>query len=116
MSSTRGRYFEIVHTPYFEASAKGVLSVEQVHEIEVLLATTPEGGAVIRETSGVRKVRVALPGRGKRGGARVIYYAHLPCEKVYLLFVYAKNERENLTETQTRVARQLATMIQKEGC
>jgi hypothetical protein len=114
--STTPRLLEIVHTPFFTASAKGVLTEEQIHEIEVTLATTPEVGRTIAGTNGARKVRYALPGRGKSGGARVIYFAHLPCDTIYLLFVYAKNDRENLTPEQKKAARQLVQFLENEGC
>jgi hypothetical protein len=51
-------------------------------------------------TGGVRKVRVALAGRGKSGGARVIYYFHSDRLPVWALTVFAKNERANLTTAQ----------------
>lgn len=106
---------EIIHTPAFVATAKGVLDVEQIRSLELMLATNPEAGAVIPGTDGVRKVRIALAGRGKSGGARVIYYAHLARERIYLFFIYAKNERENLTEDQKRAARKAVKAIQEGG-
>ena len=112
MVTTPERRFEVVHTPTFTATAKGMLTEIQLREVETLLATTPDAGAVIPGTDGVRKVRVAMPGRGKRGGARVIYYAYLPGETVYLIFVYAKNDQGNLTPDQKRATRQLVKQIQ----
>jgi hypothetical protein len=114
MSGTE-RHCEIVHTPAFVATAKGVLGAEQIRSLEVLVATNPEAGVVIPGTDGVRKLRIALSGRGKSGGARIIYYAHIPRERIYLFFVYAKNARENLTEDQKRVARRAVQAIQEGG-
>jgi len=58
-----------------------------------MLARDPECGEIIQGTGGVRKVRVALPGRGKSGGARVIYYFHSERLPVFALTVFAKNEK-----------------------
>lgn len=61
------------------------------------LAANPMAGAVMQGTGGVRKMRWGRQGHGKRGGVRVIYYFHSERMPLYLLTVFAKNERENLT-------------------
>src|SRR5215218_3828385 len=58
----------IVRLPSFERSARGILGAEEEAWLDDTLARLPELGAVIRGTGGVRKIRVALPGRGKSGG------------------------------------------------
>ena len=63
------------------------------------------------ETGGVRKIRWDLPGRGKRGGARVIYYYHGERLPVFLLAAYAKNEKANLTGSERNVMRRLVTIL-----
>jgi hypothetical protein len=73
------------------------MSDEQCARVVEMLARDPECGEIMRGTGGVRKVRVALPGRGKSGGARVIYYFHSEKLPVSALTVFAKNERANLT-------------------
>lgn len=65
------------------------------------VAMNPLAGSVIPETGGLRKLRWALPGRGKRGGARVIYYFHNEQMPVFMLAVYGKNEKK-LNGTQWR--------------
>lgn len=65
-----------------------------------LLRRTPESGDLIFETGVVRKLRWALPGRGKRGGARLIYYFHSERVPVFLLAAYGKNEKANLTKAE----------------
>ncbi len=64
----------VVELPSFIAAAAGVLTDDEVEALKQLLATSPEVGKVIPGTGGVRKVRVGVAGRGKRGGSRVIYY------------------------------------------
>jgi hypothetical protein len=66
----------VLETPAFLAAAKGLVSDEERAGIVEMLARDPVCGELIPDTGGVRKVRVALEGRGKRGGARVIYYFH----------------------------------------
>jgi hypothetical protein len=61
------------------------------------VATDPAEGVVIVGSGGVRKLRIALRGRGKRGGARVIYFYHNAALPVFLLALFAKNERDNLS-------------------
>jgi hypothetical protein len=62
-----------------------------------IVATTPECGEVIQGTGGFRKLRVARSGMGKRGGARLIYILRNEAFPVFLISVYAKNEKENLS-------------------
>ena len=63
-----------------------------------MLAMDPDCSEVIPGTGGFRKVRVARAGMGKRGGARVIYILRGEAFPIFLITVYAKNEKENLTQ------------------
>jgi hypothetical protein len=54
---------------------------------------------------------MALPGRGKRGGARVVYYFHSESFPVFLLSAYAKNQKENLTKAERNEIRRLVPML-----
>jgi hypothetical protein len=78
------------------------------------LVEHPEQGAVIPGTGGARKVRVKLPGRGKRGGARVIYAVVLRATALALLDVYAKSEQENLTAAERKTIAALIHDIEAE--
>jgi mRNA-degrading endonuclease RelE of RelBE toxin-antitoxin system len=60
------------------------------------LAINPEAGDVITGSGGVRKMRWAGTGRGKRGGFRVIYYLRLQNGQIWLLTAYAKNVRDGI--------------------
>lgn len=65
--------------------------------LQLHLLARPDAGAVIPRGKGLRKVRWAAKGHGKRGGARVIYFWQTADGRIYLARIYAKNEREDLT-------------------
>lgn len=84
-------------------------------EIIQLLCSNPTAGDVIPRTGGLRKIRYAVPGKGKRGGLRIIYYFYDASNPMYLLHIYAKSTTENLSPKEekslTKIAQQLkATM------
>ncbi len=64
------------------------------------LCEFPDAGDLIKGSGGLRKIRQAAKGKGKRGGSRVIYYFAVAKEKFYMLDIYAKNEMEDLLRTE----------------
>jgi hypothetical protein len=100
-----------VYLASFERAAKGLLSEVARNEIERILTENPEAGDVIAGTGGVRKIRFAQQGRGKRGGIRVIYYHWSTIGRVYLITVYAKNVQVNVTAAQRNMMKQLTTKL-----
>lgn len=76
---------------------------DELRALQRFLLLTPAAGDVIRGTHGLRKLRWAASGRGKRGGARVIYYLQLSVDRIYLIHGYLKTEREDLTPQQLKV-------------
>ena len=78
---------------------------------QIALAKDPELGDLMPGSGGLRKVRWDLEGRGKRGGARVIYYWAMGRGIILLLFIYAKNELANLSKDQLRA---LAKAVKEE--
>jgi hypothetical protein len=84
-----------------------VLDDDSYAGFQAWLAANPRAGAVIADTGGLRKVRWAASGRGKRGGARVIYYYVDAEHQIWLLLIYAKNVKEDLSPTEKRTLRQL---------
>jgi hypothetical protein len=91
----------IVETPTFTRLIREVLDEESYRLLQLELAADPGKGALIPGTGGVRKVRWAASGRGKSGGARVIYYWAKSREVVLMLAAYAKNDQVNLTPAQS---------------
>ena len=75
------------------------------------LQENPEKGDVIQGTGGVRKVRMRLPGRGKSGGARVIYLFLEKHARIYLLTLYSKNQQVNLSSDEKKEVRKAVEAI-----
>jgi len=65
----------------------------------------PGSGEIIQGSGGIRKIRWGASGRGKRGGARIIYFWATRRSKIFMLFAYAKNERDDLTKDQLSMLR-----------
>jgi hypothetical protein len=103
----------VAETPLFIRQAGDVWDdVEREAFIE-FIARNPEEGDLIPETGGVRKIRWTRPGSGKRGGARVIYFYHSANRPLYLLMVYAKARREDLTAEEKKLVRKLAAILKR---
>jgi hypothetical protein len=100
-----------VETPVFTTTLRRLLDDESYRRLQLALMMRPEQGAVIPGSAGLRKVRWATPGAGKRGGLRVIYY-WMPGEGAfYMLYLYRKNEQGDLTQAQVRT---LARIVREE--
>jgi hypothetical protein len=76
--------------------ASELLSDEELRELQLALIANPNAGDVIPGTGGVRKLRWKAPGRGKRGGYRIIYFAKLAQGHIWMLTMYAKNVADNI--------------------
>ena len=101
----------VAETPLFVRQAEAIWDDRERESFVDFIAANPEAGDVIPETGGVRKVRWARAGTGKRGGARVIYFYYDASRPLYLLMVYAKARRENLTPDERRAVRKLAAIL-----
>jgi hypothetical protein len=101
----------VVETARFLKDAKPLLSDAERAELVVYVGANPEAGEIIPETGGVRKIRWALAGRGKRGGARVIYYYHNERLPLFLLAAYGKNEKANLSMAERNAMKRLVPIL-----
>ena len=107
---------EFIRTIPFERSwAAAGLDDGDLRELENILLDSPNTGAVIPGLNGCRKLRFQLPGRGKSGGARVVYVDIVVREKIFLLLAYPKNVQETLTSEQKRNLSCLVDTLKKEA-
>ncbi len=98
--------FSFIETRLFSRLREDYLTDREYARLQAALVEMPERGAVVRGSGGVRKLRWSQPGRGKRGGIRVIYYAKLHDEVIYMLTLYAKNEESAIPAHVLRQIRQ----------
>ena len=98
---------EIVESPLFTRQVSELLSEESYRALQVALVLRPDAGALIPGSRGLRKIRWQLSGRGKRGGARVIYAWRSAPGRLFMLGVYRKSDREDLSRAELRALRQL---------
>lgn len=96
-------------TPIFTRQVTEQLKDEDYRLLQVHLVQHLDAGAIIQGSGGLRRFRWRLRGRGKRGGARIIYYWKAARGRLYLLFLYPKNVRSDLTPAQQRVLRELVS-------
>ncbi len=108
-----GKLITVAETPLFIRQAATVWGDAEREDFVEFIARNPEAGNIMPETGGVRKVRWARAGSGKRGGARVIYFYHDSDHPLYLLMVYAKARQENSTADEKRIVRKLAAMLKR---
>jgi hypothetical protein len=103
----------VVETPPYLADAERLFSAEERDTVVDIVSAEPRSGVVIPGSGGVRKLRVAASGRGKRGGARVIYLFGGNDVPVFLLALFAKNEKSDLSQTErNKLARLTVELIQ----
>lgn len=91
-----------VETPIFTRRVQEHLSDDSYADLQLFLAERPDAGKIIKQSGGIRKLRWAGSGRGKRGGLRVIYYWWAGKDRISMLMVYPKNERDDLTADQLK--------------
>ena len=97
---------------YLRAAARLLADVDRRAIIDHL-AANPDAGDLIEGTGGVRKLRWGRDGRGKSGGVRVIYYFHSDAMSLYLLTMFAKNERANLSKGERNALAGLVVVLKQ---
>lgn len=96
-----------------ELIAKKKLSIVDYDDLEKLLCSHPDSGALIQKTGGLRKVRLKSSSKGKRGGFRVCYFDFPEQQQLFLIVIYGKNEQENISEEDKAVFKKLIEKIKK---
>ena len=102
---------EFIETPIFTRLVTELLTDDEYRLFQLALAEHPEHGDLLQGSHGLRKIRAAAKGRGKRGGARVIYYWMAERGQIYLLVIYSKNRKDDLTVGEIAV---LGALVEKE--
>ncbi len=110
-----GVVMEFIETAVFTKLITEILSDEDYRLLHNDLAKNPLAGDVISGGGGIRKLRFALPGTGKRGGARLIYYWQASKHKTYMLLAYAKARKENLEPEQVAILKALVKELERHG-
>lgn len=87
----------------FTAAANRLLGDEELFNLMLKLAASPDAGDVIPQSGGCRKLRFAAKGKGSRGGVRVIYFHRSSAGQVLLLELYAKNEKADLSPAEVKI-------------
>lgn len=105
----------VAETPAFTRQADRLFSDSERKELIDHLANHPLAGDEIPGTGGVRKLRFAASGRGKRGGARVVYFYGGEDMPVYALLAYAKSAKTDLSPLERRTVRTVAAAIKRAG-
>jgi hypothetical protein len=104
----------VIETEAYLRAAKGAgMSAEEMTAAVDLVAGNPEAGDVMQGTGGVRKARLAGRGKGKSGGYRIVYYFGGGDIPLFLLTVFGKGEKSNLTQGERNALRQLTATLKE---
>lgn len=90
------------------------LSDDDLRNLQQILLDDPKTGKVIQGSGGLRKVRIPMDSIGKRGGSRVLYVDIEVKETIYLINVYSKHEKENITEEEKKKFKVLMNILKEE--
>jgi hypothetical protein len=101
----------VVETPEFLSATRKLMTDAERAALVDHIAYDPFAGDLIQGTGGVRKLRWALEGRGKSGGARVIYFYHDAGMPIFALTAYAKNDRSDLSQQDRNDFKQLTELL-----
>jgi hypothetical protein len=96
-----------IESAVFTKQVQELLSDESYADLQQYLAKCPEAGDVIRDTGGLRKVRWSVPGRGKSGGVRAIYYHVSAQGQIRFLVIYRKGIKDDLNAAEKKALRKL---------
>ena len=105
---------QLFTTKVYERAIRKLATADARKAMETAIATDPTAAPVIPGTGGIRKLRWAGSGRGKRGGIRTIYFFHVGPEAIFLLTAYAKAAREDLPPADKKAWSKLVAAIKKE--
>lgn len=102
---------EFIETPIFTKYVTDLMSDEEYRGLQNELMEFPARGNLIKGGGGIRKLRYGLRGKGKSGGARVIYYWVKDDHQIYMLVVYPKSKKDDLSESEVAILREIVKEI-----
>ena len=100
-----------IETSEFTKHLRSHLDDDSYAALQVFLSAYPDAGDIIRGSGGIRKIRWRSKKRGKRGGSRVIYYWHVAEDHIYLLTLYGKGVKDDLTPAERAAWRKVVEEI-----
>ena len=103
-----------VETSEFTRQLRSHLDHDGYAALQAFLGARPDAGDIIRGSGGIRKIRWGSKGRGKQGGIRVIYYWFVPEDHVYLLTLYRKGVKDDLTRAELAAWREIVEGIEND--
>jgi hypothetical protein len=98
--------YTVIETPVYSNKVDRILTESERDSFAVFIASNPQAGSVVRGSGGVRKVRWVQQGRGKSGGARIIYYNKLDNGEIWLLTIHAKGDRSIIPSHELKVIKE----------
>jgi len=108
--------YTFVETPLFAESA-AFLSDDELRAAQIAIITNPRAGVAIAATRGARKIRVRLRGRGKSGGARIIYLDNTDrCGQVWLFLAYDKTVADDISAAGRKALATLVSDVKRSPC
>lgn len=104
---------EFIETTVFTKKITSLLSDESYKDFQRSLLAAPEQGRLLKDGGGIRKVRWNLEKRGKSGSIRIIYFYKAQKEILYMLYAYTKSDKPGLTDSETKILRDLAKELNR---
>lgn len=104
---------EIIEIPHFTEIIDQHLADDEYGALQWFLALQPTVGDIISKTGGARKARWSSSGQGKRGGLRVIYFYHKRERQIWMLTIYSKSRKKDLTSNDTKLLKSIVQEIKQ---
>ena len=105
----------IIELPLFGKKARKLFRATELEKLKKYLMRYPNKGDVIPGTGGIRKMRWTSGDKGKRGGARVVYFYYISGSEIFLMTCYSKTDREDLSESEKKQLRKIIKPLTGKG-